>query len=355
MIKLKPELLAPMAQGDVEGLRQALQQAVMLEHSTIPLYLYALYSIKPESLVAGRNLEVYTLLRSVVLEEMVHMSLACNLLNAVGGAPSIDDPAFVPTYPGPLPGGVESGLTVHLSRFSKQLVHDEFMEIEEPEDPLEFPVKLEAAAAPPEEGLTIGQFYAAIAGQIQALGPSIFTGDPSLQVSGEPFFPELTPVTDTSSALAAIELIVEQGEGTTTSPLDDEHELAHYYRFAEIWYGKQLVPVPNPAPEEPDYAYAGQPIPFDPDGVWPVVQDPSSTLYPTGSPAWYANETFNYPYTSLLNALHATFNGQPDQFPTSIGVMESLKQQAIAMMALPLADGTTAGPSFEYQPVLPSG
>lgn len=353
MIKLKPEL-ATMAQGGVDGLRQALQQAVMLEHSTIPLYLYALYSIKPESLVPGRNLEVYTLLRSVVLEEMVHMSLACNLLNAVGGAPRIDDPAFVPTYPGLLPGGVESGLTVRLSRFSKQLVHDEFMEIEEPEDPLQFPVKLALAGAQPE-GVTIGQFYAAIAEQIKALGPGIFTGDPSLQVSGEPFFPELTPVTDMDSALAAVELIVEQGEGTTTSPLDDEHELAHYYRFAEIWYGKQLVPVPNPQPGEPDFAYAGPPIPFDPDGVWPVVQDPSATLYPTGSTAWYANETFNYTYTSLLKALHATFNGQRDQFSTSIGVMESLKQQAIAMMALPLGDGTTAGPSFEYQPVLPRG
>lgn len=350
MIKLKPELLALVTRGDVEGLRQALQQAIMLEHSTIPVYLYALYSIKPGSLVAGRNLEVYTLLRSVVLEEMLHMSLACNLLNAVGGKPGIDKPAFIPTYPGPLPGGVESGLTVRLRRFSKELVHDEFMEIEEPEDPLQFPVEAALAGSQPE-GLTIGQFYAAISKQIVALGPDIFIHDTSRQVTSG-FFPDLTEVTDPDSALNAIELIVEQGEGTATSPLDEEKELAHYYRFAEIWYGKRLVPVPNPPP---DFAYAGDPIPFDPNGVWPVVDDPSSTRYTTGSAAWYANETFNYTYTSLLKSLHATFNGQRDQLDAAIGIMESLKQQAIAMVSIDVGDGLTAGPSFEYQPVLPKG
>ena len=184
------------------------------------------------------------------------------------------------------------------------------------------------------------------------LGDGVFTGEPSRQVTAMPFFPEVGPVTDVASALAAIDVIVEQGEGTATSPLDPEHDLAHYYKFAEIWHGKKLIPVPHPAPGQPDFAYAGPPIHFDPAGVWPVVTDPHAGLYPAGSAAAYANNTFNYTYTSLLRALHETFNGRPERMSDTIGLMESLKQQAIAMVSIQVGNGLTAGPTFEYQPVL---
>ena len=51
----------------VDQLRNLLQQAVMLEHSTIPPYLCALYSIKE-----GTNLESAAIIQSVVMEEMLH-------------------------------------------------------------------------------------------------------------------------------------------------------------------------------------------------------------------------------------------------------------------------------------------
>ena len=97
MITLRAEL----AQGldDPVALRDALQTAIRLEHATIPTYLYALYSLTP-----GTNGEIATLLRSVVVEEMTHMGLACNMLNAIGGAPVIDGPGFLPDLPGPAAG-----------------------------------------------------------------------------------------------------------------------------------------------------------------------------------------------------------------------------------------------------------
>src|SRR2546421_835393 len=61
------------------------KKAVELEHATIPTYLYALYSLQP-----GGNLKIQSLVRSVVWEEMLHMSLACNVLNAIGGSPVIE-------------------------------------------------------------------------------------------------------------------------------------------------------------------------------------------------------------------------------------------------------------------------
>ncbi len=77
---------------------QALQLAIELEHSTIPPYLTALYSIMPDA-----NVEVAGLIRSIVVEEMLHMALVANIFIAIGGSPNIGHSKFVPQYPGPLP------------------------------------------------------------------------------------------------------------------------------------------------------------------------------------------------------------------------------------------------------------
>ena len=71
------------------------------------------------------------------------MTLAANVLNAVGGNPKINDQGFIPNYPCQLPLGIgsvdpEKQLIVPLEPFSKQLLKDVFMEIEEPEQPQEF-------------------------------------------------------------------------------------------------------------------------------------------------------------------------------------------------------------------------
>jgi hypothetical protein len=332
VITLEPELVQGL--DDPTKLRAALQAAVELEHATIPTYLYALYSLG-----AGGNQQIADLVRSVVLEEMTHMSFACNILNAIGGTPRIDHPGFLPTYPGRLPGSVEGQLTVPLNPFAKPLVKHVFMVIEEPE-----------WDAPAGE-LTIGKFYAAVKAEIHKRD-SIFTGKPARQVEIAIGDTTVTPITNWQEAVAAIELIVEQGEGTTRGPTDEESELAHYYRFAEIYYGHELVwSEPEPPPEGPS-AYTGKPIPFEHDRVIPLVSNPSVNRYPDGSKAAQANLTFNYTYTSLLKTLHAAFNGHPHTVDTAIGLMESCKQQALAMGAFPVG-AKFAGPSFEYQPTNP--
>ncbi|PRY30384.1 ferritin-like protein [Spirosoma oryzae] len=351
MLLLKQSLATDLS--DIANLRTALQEAIELEHSTIPPYLYALYSLKP-----GQNETIRALIRSIVWEEMAHMSLACNMLNAIGGSPQIDKPDFIPAYPGPLPGTVESGLIVPLSPFSPQLVNAVFMTIEQPEHPLDFPVGPALLATAPERPLTIGMFYQRIKAAFIAGGEGLFTGDPARQVSSW----RIQPVTDLASAISAIDTIVEQGEGTPESPMDhglmQSEEVAHYYRFAEIYHGYQLIPnsgVPADAPFDERYRYAGAPIAYEPAGVWPVVSNPKLTTYPDGSAAQFACQTFNYTYTGLLKALHQTFNGQPAYINTAIGMMESLKGLALGMMSTAYTpDGlTNAGPSFEYMPQLP--
>src|SRR5262249_6872883 len=116
--------------SSLADLQKALQNAIRLEHSTIPPYLTALSTLSGDSPSARYARQV---IRDVMIEEMLHMTLACNLLNAVGGHAEIAAEGFVPAYPHELPMGVAGDLVVHLKRYSKALVEQTFMKVEEPE------------------------------------------------------------------------------------------------------------------------------------------------------------------------------------------------------------------------------
>jgi len=310
----------------LEGLHEALRTAIRLEHATIPPYLYALYSLKRVNRAAA------DVIRSVVTEEMAHMVLAANVLAALGARPDEPDSQFVTAYPDPLPDLIAEHLDVGLSPFSMNLVKSVFMEIEEPsrEDP---------------EGMTIGRFYTDIIDALRALPESAFIADRTRQLvwpwridrSGPRIdTPVPIEVTDKDSAIGALELIIDQGEGTNRER-DDEGQLAHYYRFEQIVTGD---------------------IPFDPAGVWNLPINPRLTDYEAGAPARAACETFNRTYTGLLLCLHRAIDGSPGQLTQAIGLMHSLSVQAAAMVSSVPADGAAlefrrarqrhAGPTFEY-------
>lgn len=324
----------------------SVQSAIELEHSTIPPYLAALFSIK-----AGHNLEAASIIGSVVGEEMLHMAIASNLMNAIGGKPDIDNPRFIPAYPGPLPMGVRSSLTVGLAKLSRRLVYDVFMDIEEPEEPIKIPVVSLAASASgpsaPPQFATIGAFYQAIKDKLVELGAAVITGDPTLQVADPRWYPssQLFPILTLADAIRAIDIIVSQGEGTTTSPIDGSGEIAHYYRFGELVYGHRLVRV-NSAP---GWAYAGQPVPLDPAGVWDIVTDAKAADYPENSNARVLVDMFNGAYSSLLGCLHEVFNGRPERLDMALSIMVEMQLTAQKLVCTPVP-GTSryAAATFEY-------
>jgi hypothetical protein len=283
----------------------------------------------------------------VILEEMLHLSIAANVLNAVGGQPVIDSPAFVPSFPGPLPMGVDGDLVLHLAPMSMAQC-EAFLDIEEPEDPIEFSVRALAAAGPQEEFDTIGAFYQAIIEKLEELGDEAFKSPSSPQVTGS-WFPteELFRVSDVKSAKRALTLVVEQGEGTKTSPLDAQGDIAHYYRFCEIKHGKRLV---ADASDPKGFSYSGAPLPFDASKVWPLVTDPSPDRYAEGSNARRLVDQFNRSYATLLRALHETFNGRPHQLDAAIGVMYELRLDALQMVTEPdpLDASLCVTPTWQY-------
>jgi Ferritin-like len=360
--------------NDVESLRQVLQLAVELEHATIPPYLCALFSIVP-----GQNQEVADLIKSVVMQEMLHMALACNLLNAVGGSPSIARGAFVPKFPGHLPGGVRPHLTVSLRKCSIEQVRDVFMAIEEPSKPLHVPKdvpsyvdmtgievdpsgnvidKGRAADAAEQlaahltgvehEPLTIGWFYQQIGKAIVELGDEIFTGSPALQMTPEIYTGapgNVYAITGTTDALLALQEIERQGEGTPgTDPTDGpRHELAHYFRFKEIVEGRRMIET-SPGVWE----FAGPTIEFDPAGVLPMADNPDTGSLPAGSQVRSAATLCDRTYGDLLRALHRTFNGSPETLGPAVGLMFSLEVQARELMTMQIsADAGNAGPAFQ--------
>jgi len=323
-------------------LLQALQQAVELEHATIPPYLTALYSIKP-----GCNVRAAALIRSVVVEEMLHMALVCNLMVSLGGTPAIGRPGFTPNYPGSLPGGLRPGLTVRLRKCSIAQIRDVFMGIEQPDVVTETDRDRASDRDPLQtSSYTIGWFYDQIAESLKRLSASgeIQFGHTDRQVSDWTGPGTLVVVDSLEKALSALNEIKEQGEGASPlNPYDEDAELAHYYKFSEIVEGREIVVKPG------GFAYTGPEIPFEPEGVYPMVDDPNLGLLPKGSRARLLSEQFAKSYQAMLNALHITFNGKPDHLRESIGLMYSLSVQARELMATPSGreDGTTAGPVFQ--------
>ena len=330
----------------LESLRQHLQWAIELEHSTIPPYLCALYSIDP-----GRNLEAVEVISSVLVEEMLHLTLAANLLNAVGGRPRLDIPQMLPGYPRPLPHSDRS-FEISLFRFSPEAI-EAFLKIEQPS----------RTSGPPEDNNyeTIGQFYQAIEQGFRELSatlgePNVFCGNPTRQVTDQHFYSgggRIIAVGNLATALHALEEIVEQGEGAGHAQVWDgdsdvfhpeRDQVAHYYRFQELKLGRRYR-----RGDTPRTGPTGYPISSDWDAVRPMRTNPRTADHVVGSPIRLAQEEFNHSYCALLQRLEEAFNGAPQMLGAAIGAMYSLKAQAQALMQMPTEDGlATAGPTFEY-------
>lgn len=334
-----------------KDLEEHLQWALTLELTTIPPYLCALYSIPDGSndLAAG-------IIRSVVMEEMLHTTLAANLLNSIGGKPRLNKAKHIPSYPGRLPHSSPDLKEVSLLPFSPAAI-DTFLMIEQPSKP----------DAPPEPDRfhTIGQFYHAIeeafcrlsdCGEKGKGGEDLFLPreENTNQVTGDTWYygggGAPIGVYDFESAQQAIQEIAEQGEGAHDSIFDDdddfgEPEIAHYFRFMEIKLGRMYrdTDTPNGGPTGPE-------LPVDWEAVYPMAPNPKSADYRDRKDVYELMTRFNESYTGLLEALHEAFNGEQNKLLEAVPIMYQLKYQAQALMQIPTGadDGSTVGPPFEF-------
>ena len=350
---------------NVEDLRRFLQEAIELEHFTIPPYLCALYSIE-----AGANYQAANIIHSVVMEEMLHMVMAANILNAIGGKPKIGAQKLLlnperrkssnrkdlPHYPSRMPHS-SIGFEVHLLKFSKAAIST-FLAIERP---------AETDLPPPPKGefRSIGEFYAAVREAMNRLDTEakasgkkfgIFTGSQP-QVQAKQYYGsggKLLAVHSIDDANLALDEIVGQGEGIHGTLLDGDKqpfgegiEYAHYYRFNEIFNERRYEPT-----DQASDAPSGPSLPVDWDAVYNMVPDPHMAAFKHNPGVLGQMKKFNKVYMELLDKIDQACNQDPEvMWKEAVPLMYALKYQAIELMKTPCGQGDyTAGPSFEYVP-----
>ena len=329
----------------VDDAIELLQMAVGIEFSTLPPYLYALYSIRPDT-----NAAAASRIRAVAMEEMVHMCLACNILNALGTNPVLT----APTYPGPIPGGISGGgkeaLTIHLLPFSKDAMA-QAMAIEEPEaGPINIPHELALEAAP--TFMTIGQFYSHLDQFLSTLPESRWSKNRN-QIDDRQFLQgELFAVNGFDDAHRAIQRIVSEGEGTKESPLDFRGEVAHYYRFEEIFSNQVLTKANN----DVGFVFKGT-LGVDFTAVYPAIADPGSHDFSNDPPAARAaQDRCDEAFTRLVQELQRAVAGEGGRIGNAVRAMFDLRMAAEHALKVPLAVPTqVAGPSFRFRPNLTGG
>jgi Ferritin-like len=339
----------------VARLRELLQAAVTLELSTIPPYLCALYSMHPQG-----NDEAKLVIRSVVVEEMLHMVLAANVLNAIGGEPRVAGAEHAPRYPHELPDGV----VMDLLPFSPQAV-EEFLTVENPghsphsalsEDPLlaerRHPHHVSKAVQAASGPTTIGEFYAEIVDLMVKTAAEVgerelFCGDPARQVPREYYYAgggASITVSDLASARRALAEIVEQGEGEMYSMYDDDGDLAHYFRFQQLKYGRAYLPSDDAG------IPSGPPVSVDFDAAYPMLANPRNADY-ADPELRAASDKANRAWSELLRQIERAFNGEPAELVPAVHTMFRLRDAMLVLLANPVADhpGRHAGPTFEWE------
>ena len=241
---------APFVIEHREALIYMLCLAAELEHAIMCQYLYAAFSLKQgvdEGLSPGQLAAVERWRRTVsgvATQEMLHLALVQNLLASVGAAPRLSRP----NLPAPV-GHYPAGFTLALLPFGEPALRH-FLYLERPEgvalDDAEglaalrratAAVAVEAGEIVPrlQDFATVGHLYRSIEAGFRHLAEKygegrLFCGPPRAQASPAHFrWPELVTVGDLASAQAALDTIIEQGEG----PRGD-WRAAHFGRFVGV-------------------------------------------------------------------------------------------------------------------------
>ncbi len=346
-----------------EALIYMLCQAAELEHGIMCQYLFAAFSLKesedegltPEELAAVTRWQRQIL--SVAAGEMLHLALVHNLLSAIGAAPHLSRPNL-PAPAGHYPAGVQLALLP----FGDQALRH-FMFLERPEGmDLQDAAGLAAmqTAMPSvnprdivptgQDFATVGHLYRSVEAGFRHLTEKygedwLFTGPPGAQATPALFgWPNLLPVTGLDSACAAVEEIVEQGEGPRGHWRD-----AHFGQFVAILDEYEQMREANPGFEPARPVLAANVRPHDRAGAVPVITDPLTAR---------VTDLFNVNYEILLQ-LFERFFAHTTETDAQLKVLADASVALMVQVIKPLGSlittlppgpaypGRTAGPSFE--------
>jgi hypothetical protein len=344
-----------------EELINALHEACEIEHSLLVQYLYAALSVK-KRLDEGLTTHQQRLVRDwqarmlvIAREEMGHLGIACNLLAAIGAPAKLDRPAM-PRGTGYYP------FSFDLLPFSDEALY-KFLVFELPRgfppppppgadlDTREMqPAALASVAPEPLEYEYIGELYAKIADGFRAIPQGqLFIGPETAQSANDwsDRTLDIRVVTDRASAIAAIDNIITDGEGTPQST-----DRSHYSAFLEVrrrYFAEQRFEAARRVPKNPATR-------VNPEANGPVtlIKNPM---------ALRLTELFNANYGVMLLMLQHYFSLAPRADDVAAEArrraLQLSSQRIMSVAVRPLAEEVTkaplddpqaperAGPSFE--------
>lgn len=362
-MKPDPQTQPDIVVGPREHLFHLLAEAAEIEHSLMCAYLFAAFSLRtgPDSGLHGAEADAVERWRraivSVAIDEMVHLLLVANLSIALGGRPWFGRPNF-PVPPGYFP----SGVCVRLTPFDRETL-DHFIFLERPDGEAvadgagfehDTPYNREEAyhglMPSVQDYLTVGRLYEALrvnlVEAVRRLGEdAVFVGPVAGQIGPDAVdLAGVATIGGLSDALAAIALIVEQGEGSAGDRAD-----SHYRRFRTIRDEHEALLAANP-----DFR------PAWPVGENPVMRrppEPEGKLFVDDPAAARVLDFANAAYGLLLRCLVQAFGRQGDDaraaqarhLDLAIGLMHLMGRAASALATMPASasvPGATAGMTF---------
>ena len=339
----------------------ALTEAAELEHALCCQYLFAAFSLKQgvDEGVSWHQLNHIQNWEQTILiigrQEMGHLALVNNLLIAIGGAPHFRVPNFpqpAKYYPLPLELAVLTEATVKrficFERPPEINEHDAFcLEEEHPVKPDAPPTDLSPY---PIAYTSINDLYRQIREAFAELDTSeLFIGPPDGQITpgdlnlsfpqfgseGGVFDVFLLPVTDRASAITAIDLIIEEGEGEAGEADDPD---SHYGRLLKILADYQALVNDDPG-FNPTRAVVSNPHLFEHPDMHGGTQI-------TNADARAVMDMFNMAYETLLLLL-LRFFARTDENVAEIGALRYTLFPMMTMVLRPLAETITAMPAFD--------
>lgn len=320
--------LTKLKKGDpADCIKKSLRAAIKLEFATIPPYLTAMWSI------IDSNHDVARTLKEIVVEEMLHMGLACNMLVGLGESLDLATADSVPSYPGPLPGEVNPELEITLRRLAPSQIKV-FMDIEYPEGG-----PITATAVGPFD--TIGEFYAALLKAFEILDPTLDVSNQRDDMFGTNF--HLFRIANLNDVRKAINLIRRQGEGSSTTPEETPGHLAHFYQFREVYVGAKYIF------ESCKWGHTGPPVlmPL----LWPMADIPEGGYKEADVPpnVWQKIREFDVLFTTMLSQLDELWRDPTAQLSVPVISMYQLGPIAQGLMQMERDDRRgTYGPCFRF-------
>jgi hypothetical protein len=330
-----------------------LSEACELEHGLACSYLYSAFTIKNDVSEGGITWEQQQLIRKwaaqiyfVASEEMLHLAQAWNLLAAIGGTPYYLRPNFPQDskyYPLEVP--------LLLEPFGLEAMR-RFIYYERPAPVTFSEAFCQQLGMDKPTYSTVGELYGLIRAGIESFCEAeLFIGDPANQVGPELVdFPDLIKVVNRATAVQAIEMITEQGEGNQMDSPD-----CHYGAFLAI--ERELLAEMNRAKESAQEFTPARPSLTNPLArtrgganvhVGTLIDDPL---------AREVSAVFDEIYGLMLRMLQFAFDNSMPPSPLvrdlagksillMVRVIKPLGEALTSLPAGPANPGRTAGPSF---------